>query len=50
MAYFNTKQYSSARKAFVAAGKDDRSKKYADQWLKYMQNELDRQEKLREDV
>ena len=48
MAYFNTKQYSKARKAFKEAQKDKRSKKFADQWLKYMANELERQKKLAE--
>lgn len=48
MAYFNTKQYSKARKAFKEAQKDKRSKKFADQWIKYMANELERQKKLAE--
>ncbi len=50
MAYFNTKQYQSARKAFKEAAKDDRSKKYADQWIKYMNSEIERQKKLEEDA
>lgn len=50
MAAFNNKQYSKARKAFESAAKDKRSKKYADQWLKYMENELERQRSLAEDV
>jgi tetratricopeptide (TPR) repeat protein len=33
MAYFNTKQYSKAREAFRAAGRDERSEKYARQWI-----------------
>lgn len=49
MAYFNDKQYSKARDAFKAARKDERSEKYANQWLKYLDSELDRQKKLRED-
>ena len=49
MAYFNTKQYQGARKAFKEAAKDDRSKKYADQWIKYMNSEIERQKKLEED-
>jgi tetratricopeptide (TPR) repeat protein len=48
MALFNLKQYSAARKAFNAAGKDERSVKYAQQWLKYMDNEIARQKKLDE--
>lgn len=50
MAYFNDKQYSKARKAFNAAKKDERSEKYATQWLKYMSSELERQAKLREEI
>ena len=50
MAYFNTKQYSKARDAFRAAGRDERSKKYADQWIAYMNSELERQRQLSEDA
>ena len=50
MAYFNTQEYSAARKAFKEAAKDKRSKKYADQWMKYMDNEIARQKKLEEDL
>ncbi len=50
MAYFNTKNYPGARKAFKEAAKDKRSRKYADQWVKYMNNEIDRQKKLQEDA
>lgn len=49
MAYFNTKQYGKARKAFKAAGKDKRSEKYARQWIKYMDTEIERQRKLEEE-
>jgi len=48
MAYFNTKQYDKAREAFKAAGRDERSAKYADQWIKYMDSELQRQRSLAE--
>lgn len=48
MAYFNNKQYDKAREAFKAAGRDERSAKYAQQWLQYLDTELDRQAKLRE--
>jgi tetratricopeptide (TPR) repeat protein len=48
MAYFNTKQYEKAREAFKAAGRDERSAKYAQQWIKYLDTELDRQAKLSE--
>ena len=50
MAYFNTKQYEKARDAFRAAARDERSKKYATQWMAYMNSELERQRKLAEDV
>jgi hypothetical protein len=49
MAYFNTEQYQKAREAFRAAGRDERSKKYATQWIAYLDSELDRQAKLAED-
>ena len=48
MAYFNDKQYAKARDAFKAAGRDERSAKYAEQWIKYMDSELERQKKLAE--
>jgi tetratricopeptide (TPR) repeat protein len=50
MAYFNTKQYEKARDAFRVAGRDERSKKYATQWIAYMNSELERQKKLEDDV
>ena len=46
MAYFNMKEYSKAREAFKAAARDKRSAKYADQWIKYMDSELERQRSL----
>ncbi|WP_439101525.1 tetratricopeptide repeat protein [Congregibacter sp.] len=46
MAYFNVDEYAKARDAFRAAGRDERSKKYADQWIKYMNSELERQKSL----
>jgi len=49
MAYFNTKQYPKAREAFKAAGRDERSAKYANQWIKYMDTELARQKSLQEE-
>ena len=48
MAYFNDKQYAKAREAFKAAGRDERSAKYAEQWIKYMDSELERQKSLQE--
>ena len=46
MAYFNVKEYDKAREAFKAAGRDERSEKYASQWIKYMDSELQRQRAL----
>lgn len=48
MAYFNTKQYDKAREAFTSAARDERSEKYARQWIKYMDSELERQRSLAE--
>lgn len=48
MAYFEKKQYDKAREAFQAAGRDERSAKFAKQWIQYMDSELERQQKLRE--
>ena len=48
MAYFNTKQYEKARTAFQAAARDERSAKYASQWMKYMDTEIERQQSLAE--
>jgi tetratricopeptide (TPR) repeat protein len=48
MAYFNDKQYAKAREAFQAAGRDERSAKYAGQWLQYMDSELERQKSLQD--
>lgn len=48
MAYFNTSQYEKAREAFRAAARDERSSKYASQWIKYMESELERQRSLAE--
>jgi len=46
MAHFNKDQYKSARQAFRAAGRDERSEQYARQWIRYMDSEIERQEKL----
>ncbi|MGL4565136.1 MAG: tetratricopeptide repeat protein, partial [Halioglobus sp.] len=48
MAYFNSKQYDKAREAFKAAGRDERSAKYAQQWLQYIDTEIERQASLRD--
>jgi GTPase Era involved in 16S rRNA processing len=49
MAYFNNQQYEKAREAFIAAGRDERSVAYADQWITYMDSELARQKSLQDD-
>lgn len=46
MAYFNTKQYDEARKAFRQAAKDKRSATYAEQWLDFIDKELEREKSL----
>lgn len=48
MAHFNREEYDKALEAFKAAGRDDRSEKYAEQWIKYMNSEVERQKKLAE--
>lgn len=48
MAHYNLKQYKSARTAFNNAAKDKRSKKYATQWISFMDRELARQRSLEE--
>jgi hypothetical protein len=50
MAYFNLDEYEQAREAFRAARRDERSKKFAEQWIAYMNSEIERQKKLAEDV
>lgn len=49
MAYFNDGQYNGARRAFQAAGKDERSAQYAKQWIAYMDSELARQKSLQDE-
>lgn len=48
MAYFNLEQYDKAREAFQRAGKDERSAEYAQQWISYMESEIQRQRQLAE--
>ena len=50
MAYFNLGEYNKARRAFRDAGKDERSAKYSQQWLKYISSEVDRQRELEKDI
>lgn len=46
MSLFHLKRYDSARKAFTQARKDKRTRKYADQWIAFMERELERQRSL----
>ncbi len=48
MALFNTQQYDAARRAFREAARDNRSRTHAEQWLNYMETEIERQRSLRE--
>jgi tetratricopeptide (TPR) repeat protein len=48
MAHYNLKQYDAARKAFKKAEADERSRKYARQWMRFMDKELERQRQLEE--
>ena len=50
MAYFNLGEYNKARKAFRDAGKDERSEKYAKQWIAYVTSEEQRQRELEKDL
>ena len=50
MAYFNLGEYNKARKAFRDAGKDERSEKYARQWIAYVTSEEERQRELEKDL
>ena len=50
MAYFNLGEYNKARKAFRDAGKDERSEKYAKQWISYVTSEEERQRELEKDM
>ncbi|MFL2502430.1 MAG: tetratricopeptide repeat protein [Luminiphilus sp.] len=50
MAYFNLGEYNKARKAFRDAGKDERSEKYAKQWISYVTSEEVRQRELEKDL
>ena len=49
MAYYNTGKYEQAQEAFEAAGRDERSKQYAEQWISYMNNELARQKSMQDE-
>jgi hypothetical protein len=42
--------YTSAKKAFRAAAKDERSEKYARQWIRYIASEEERQKEMAKDI
>lgn len=50
MAEFNLKNYDAARKAFREAKKSERSERYAEQWMEFMDRELAREKALAEEV
>ncbi len=47
-AQLNLHCYTDARRAFVEAAKDQRSARYAKQWIEYAEREGDRRDRLRE--
>lgn len=47
-AQLNLHCYADARRAFVEAAKDQRSARYANQWIEYADREGDRRDRLRE--
>jgi len=46
MALFNQKKLEQSRRAFVSASKDKRSKRAAQQWIKYVDSEIRRRDTL----
>ena len=46
MALFNQRKLEQARRAFVAAGQDNRSKRASQQWIKYVDSEILRRDTL----
>jgi tetratricopeptide (TPR) repeat protein len=46
MALFNQKKLEQSRRAFQSAGKDNRSKRAAAQWIKYVDSEIRRRDTL----
>ncbi len=46
MALFNQRKLEQARRAFQAAGKDNRSKRASQQWIKYVDSEILRRDTL----
>ncbi|PDH37530.1 MAG: hypothetical protein CNF01_04155, partial [Halieaceae bacterium MED-G27] len=50
MALFNLGEFNAARRAFREAAKDERSKTYAQQWLRYISSEENRLEELAKEM
>jgi tetratricopeptide (TPR) repeat protein len=50
MALFNQKKLEQARRAFQAAGADNRSKRASGQWIKYVDSEIRRRDMLRQEL
>jgi tetratricopeptide (TPR) repeat protein len=50
MALFNLDKLTQARKQFELAARDKRSKKMADEWIKYLDNELARRASLNDEL
>ena len=46
MALFNQKKLEQARRAFQTAGKDKRSQRASEQWIKYVDSEIRRRDTL----
>ncbi|MCH8227608.1 MAG: hypothetical protein IIC63_04245, partial [Proteobacteria bacterium] len=50
MALFNQKRLTQARRAFERANRDNRSKRTAGQWIKYVDSEIRRAELMAQDA
>ena len=50
MALFNQKKFSQARRAFQAAGRDSRSKRASQQWVRYVDSEIRRRDTLEQEL
>ncbi|WP_162846802.1 tetratricopeptide repeat protein [Marinicella litoralis] len=48
--YINQKKYNAAKSAFESAAQDNRSSNAANQWLRYVNNELQRRESLEQEI
>jgi tetratricopeptide (TPR) repeat protein len=50
MALFNQKRLEQARRAFQAAQRDDRSRRAAEQWIAYVDSEIQRRDLLQQEL